>query len=665
MERSCDTMSTVLLLPTKPARKLILKTSGLAALVVLVGCQQQIKPPVTEIPTTEKIQASIPKEQADTEVAIEPSLPEQIDWNRRSREIARTELSPFLREHTTKAKEKPKIESPSPPAIPQESSQDKIEAYTPIENTPATQTIGETSISVISGAPTAIISKDPTKTAAKLLSQNQPESAILTINGVDPRTLSASQRAEILRIKASAYRQLNMTIAALRFDAERLRYIESETLVIVARKILEELDQLPKRILSDLSVGTDLLAGMAHALQLKTTRNSDAVSQWLRKYHNHPLLKANLSDYDFLTEAEPPKDFEISVLLPLSGDLATAGRAIRDGILYEYQKHRPNLGIALTIIDSESSTAGVLKQIGRSSTTEFVIGPLQKEKVTTFLQTRPEVPVLALNRVSTNKLELKSPFYSLSLAVEDDAKSAVNQIAREMDLPRVVVFHYDSSLGTRTAKAVYNQIEVIGGSTAGVFVLDQKKPEIAITKAFGISDSNDRRRKLSKTLGLRLEHTPRIRQDMSAIIIHTDPKRAQQIRPLLDFYYLEDTRVYLIGAYRSDISDITEDLKNTNVIVTPWDLGTTAKIDLSSRQHAKGVFGSLVAIGVDAMRMAIRLGFGRSTSFHGETGYLTLGADSLIHRQLSNVRISKSQKISVDLWKPLPSLLQSDLSHAE
>ena len=656
-------MSTVLLLPTKPARKLILKTSGLAALVVVVGCQQQVKPPVTEIPRTEKIQASISKENADTGAAIEPSLPEQIDWNRRSREIARTELSPFLREQTTKISEKPKIESP--PAIPPKSSQDKIEAHIPIENTPATQAIGETSTQVVSEAPTAIISEDPIKTAAKLLSQNQPESAILTINGVEPRTLSASQRAEILRIKASAYRLLNMTIAALRFDAERLRYVESETLVIVARKILEELDQLPKRILLDLSVGTDLLAGLAHALQLKTTRNSDAVSQWLRKYQNHPLLKANLSSYDFLTDAEPPKDFEISVLLPLSGDLATAGRAIRDGILYEYQKYRPNLGIALTIIDSESSTADALAQIGRSSATEFVIGPLQKEKVTTFLQTRPEVPTLALNRVPTNNLELKSPVYSLSLAVEDDAKSAVNQIAREMDLPRIVVFHYDSSLGTRTAKAVHNQIEVTGGSTAGVFVLDQKKPEIAITKAFGISDSNDRRRKLSKTLGLQLEHTPRIRQDMSAVIIHTDPKRAQQIRPLLDFYYLKDTMVYLIGAYRSDISDIAEDLKNTNVMVTPWDLGTTAKDDLNSRQHAKGVFGSLVAIGVDAMRMAIQLGFGGSTSFHGETGYLTLGADSLIHRQLSNVRISKSQEISIDLWKPLPSLLQSDLSRAE
>ncbi len=670
-------MSTDLLLRNKPARKLTLKTSGLAALVLLVGCQQQVKPPVAEIPTTEKMHTSSPKKQAAadvaikpslprqvaTDVAIKPSLPEQIDWNRRSREIARTELSPFVREQATKINKKSKIEPP--PTILPKSSRDKIEAHTTVENGPSTQPIDETSKPFIYERPTAILTNVPIETAAKLLSQNQPESAILTINGVDPRTLSTNQRADILQIKASAYRLLNMEIAALRFDAERLRYIESETLVVATKEILEKLKQLPERILSDLSVGTDLLAGMAHALQLKTTRNLDSVSRWLRKHHNHPLLEANLSDYDFLTDAEPPTDFKISVILPLSGDLANAGRAIRDGILYEYHKHRPDLGIALTIIDSESLTANMLAQMGRSSVTEFVIGPLQKERVTSFLQTQPDVPVLALNRVPTNKLALKSPVYSLSLAVEDDAKSAVNQIAREMDLPRIVVFHDDSTLGTRTAEAAHNHTEIIGGSTAGIFVLDQKKPEIAITKAFGISDSNNRRRKLSKILGLQLEHTPRIRQDMSAIIVHTDPKRAQQIRPLLDFYYLEDTRVFLIGAYRSDLSDIAEDFKNTNLIATPWDLGTTAKDEMISRQHAQGVFGSLVAIGVDAMRMAIQLGFGGSTSFHGETGYLTLGADSLIHRQLSNVRISEDQKINVDLWKPLPSLLQPDLSHAE
>ena len=101
-----------MLLRNKPARKLIIKTSGLAALLVVVGCQQQVKPPVTEITTAEKVPASsIQEEQADNDLAIEPSLPEQIDWNRRSREIARTELSPFHREQATGISEKPKIES--------------------------------------------------------------------------------------------------------------------------------------------------------------------------------------------------------------------------------------------------------------------------------------------------------------------------------------------------------------------------------------------------------------------------------------------------------------------------------------------------------------------------------------------------------------------------
>ena len=78
--------------------------------------------------------------------------------------------------------------------------------------------------------------------------------------------------------------------------------------------------------------------------------------------------------------------------------------------------------------------------------------------------------------------------------------------------------------------------------------LDSKKPETAITAAFGVKDSDDRRRQLSKASGLHLKHTTRIRQDMTTVVVHTDPKRAQQIRPLLDFYYLDETPVYLIGA---------------------------------------------------------------------------------------------------------------------
>jgi len=645
----------------------MMRTSALMSLVLIVGCQQQIKPPVTEIPRAETTpRAAPPAVEAPTDTPAsalntDPVLPEQIDWNRRSREIARTELSPIIRElpPTSLDSERPSELDPAAPFASAPEPSEGIALQTPpivrpIDETPEMPTV-------------PAIPENPIESSALQLSQNRPESAIMTLNTIDPRSLSETQRADVLRIKASAYRQLGMTIAALRFDAERLRYLEDDQLNAETRRILGELEQLPDRILLDLSIGTDLLAGLAHALQLKTTSATDvdAISQWLRKYRAHPLLKARLTDYEFLTDAVLPADFKVAVLLPLSGDWANAGRAIRDGILFEYQQRQTNVGVALTVIDSESLTPEQLIAIGQSTDTEFVIGPLQKDNIAILLESKPRIPVLLLNRIQTNALPLKSPTYSLSLAVEDDAESTINQIAREVDQPRVVVFHSDSPLGVRSAEAIRQQLTVVGGSHAGQFILDDKKPETAITKAFGVTDSDNRRRELSKTLGLRLEHTPRIRQDMSAVVVHTDPKKAQRIRPLLDFYYLDQTPVYLIGAYRDDLPEIVEDLKNTRVMVTPWDLGTPAKQALTSRPLAQGVFGSLVGVGIDAMSMAVQLGFGGSTSIQGETGYLTLGADSMIHRQLSTIHISRNETITRNLWEPLPSLLQSDLFYAD
>ena len=645
----------------------MMRTSALMSLALIVGCQQQIKPPVTEIPraeTTLESAETVVDTPTDTPVSAintDPELPEQIDWNRRSREIARTELSPILRElpPTSSESGRPTELDPAAPFVSESEATEGIALQTPVIVRP----IDETPEMVT--AP--VIPENPIESSALQLSQNRPESAIITLNAIDPRSLSETQRADVLRIKASAYRQLGMIIAALRFDAERLRYLEADQLNAETRRILGELEQLPDRILLDLSIGTDLLAGLAHALQLKTTSTTDedAISQWLRKYRAHPLLNARLTDYEFLTEAALPDDFKVTVLLPLSGDWANAGRAIRDGILFEYQERQTTVGVALTVIDSESLTPEQLIATGQSTDTEFVIGPLQKDKIAILLESQPRMPVLLLNRIQTNALPLKSPTYSLSLAVEDDAESTINQIAREVDQARVVVFHSDSPLGVRSAQAIRQQLTVVGGSHAGQFILDDKKPETAITQAFGVTDSENRRRELSKTLALRLEHTPRIRQDMSAVVVHTDPKKAQRIRPLLDFYYLDQTPVYLIGAYRDDLPDIVEDLKNTRVMVTPWDLGTPAKQALASRPLARGVFGSLVGVGIDAMSMAVQLGFGGSTSIQGETGFLTLGADSMIHRQLSTIHISSTEDITRHLWEPLPSLLQSDLFYAD
>ena len=672
----CDTVGTKLFSLLKPARNIIIRTSVLVGLTLISGCQQQVRPPVTEIPKGEIPQSSSSQTSESSEGNQEPDLPNQIDWNRRSREITRTELSPIRRQIPPTRKVDIDASQTSGLSIQQQTR------AIPVEIAPSIQPLDEKSAMPV--APIAstklkpiapIVIEPPNETiqaienpiekASAKLSQNEPESAILTINTIDPKSLSDEQRAAVLRIKAQAYRQLDMSIAALRFDAERLRYLHDSALNAASLEILEELEELPDRLLQDLSIGTDLLAGMAHAFLLRKARSEDGILQWLRKYRTHPLLKANLKEYEFLTAVEPPKDFDITVLLPLSGDLANAGRAVRDGILFEYQRQQSEVGVALNIIDTENLSSSELTTIGQSANAEFIIGPLRKDKVIELVGSRPRIPILVLNRVKTELINRLSPAYSLSLAIEDDAESTVNQIARQADRPRVVVFHADSPLGLRASEAINKQLILVGGSSGGDFALDKKKPEIAITEAFGVTDSNNRRREMSKMLGLRLEHTPRIRQDMTAVVVHTDPKKAQQIRPLLDFYYLGPTPVYLIGAYRPDLKGIAEDLRNTKLMVTPWDLGTVEKEALAGRVTAQGIFGSLVGVGIDAMRMAIQLGFGGSTSIQGQTGYLTLGSNSIIHRQLSMIQITNKEQIKSNLWEPSLSMLQMELLNAE
>ncbi len=640
--------------------------------------------PRAEVPRPKVSQQSYEPQTSDSaDPYQEPVIPEQIDWNRRSLEIARTELSPLTRDIQQRAQQITQPEQRQTPSTSESlGEQSAVTALNPstsiqaIDETPLSKPV-ETKPQIVdmpsTTAPLVVEPEsstepapiNPVAAASAKLAQNEPELAILTINAIDPKSLSKPQRAEVLQLKGQAYRQLNMSIAALRFDAERLRYLEDNELKDLSQRILTELNELPERLLQDLSVGTDILAGLAHALTLKNDPSDEGIAQWLRKYRSHPLLKANLEDYEFLSAIEPPNDFSITVLLPLSGDLGNAGRAIRDGMLFEYQKHRSEFGVALKVIDSSQLSSDELIAIGQSAESEFIIGPLQKEKVVELIESKPRVPLLALNRVKTDDVELASPVYSLSLAIEDDAESTVNQIARDSDRPRVVVLHSDSPLGLRAAKAIEEQVKQIGGSSAGQFPLDAEKPETVISQAFGVDDSKNRRRQLSKALGLRLEQTPRIRQDMSAVVVHAGPMKAQQIRPLLDFYYLDQTPVYLIGAYRPDLNEVAEDLRNSQLMVTPWDLGTEEKQSLTERTNAQGVFGSLVGVGIDAMRMAMQLGFGGSTSFQGQTGYLSLGADSLIHRQLSTIEISNNQQITAQLWEPLPSILQPDLSDAE
>ena len=640
--------------------------------MMLVGCPKQSKYPIAKVqPTGSENQALVPEDQPPMsnlgssedharekinpdkanesakgkekpKQSYEPIkstvMPDQPNWNRRSREIARTELSPI----TEQSDDKKALKT------------SELDNVIPLPLTTPILAIDET-----------YLSQNPIETASEQMIRQKPEASIETLDSINLDNLSETERADVFRIKSQALRQMNMPIEALRFEAERLKYLINPALNAATRRILGELETLKDSLLIDLSLESNQLAGLASAIRIKASQEPEDISDWLRKYREHPLLKANLPNYRFLIQFELQSAFRITVLLPLTGDLANAGRAIRDGILFEYQRRKSEVDLNLQIIDTAKLTLSELIEFGQLQESEFLIGPLQKDRVTTLLKSKPKTPVLALNRVKISDMQIENPAYSLSLSIEDDAESAVEQIARIVERPRIITFHSNSPLGLRAADAISQRLAKIGGSNGGQFVLDVKKPETAIAKAFGVSDSQNRRRDLANIVGLRLQHTPRIRQDMSSIVIQTNPTKVQQIRPLLDFYYLQETPVFIIGAYQNDLNEIVEDLRNSNLLLTPWDLGTKAKTALEQRPLSQGILGSLVAIGIDALDMTLRLGFGEPPFSQGQTGYLSLGNDLMIHRQLSKIEVSKDKMVTPIIWQPIPTSPPLDISNGQ
>jgi outer membrane PBP1 activator LpoA protein len=604
----------------KVARKDILRTGVAACVVILAGCQQQqVKPPTTDIPqvpTEQPTEATEPTpDTASDQAILSAELPTQTtsQWERDGREIARTELPSST--NTT--------ETPSPIAS-EDSATGASDTSTPLE-------------------------------LARLeIETDQPETAIEIIQRTDPRQLDRNERADMLQVKAEALRRLNLTIAALRTEAKRLEWIDPDEQDAEMQRLFAEIEQLPPLLVGDLGSGSDQLAGLAAAYRLQGTTDRQRIERWMRRFSNHPLSNSSLPDYAFLTDVEVPTQFHVTVLLPLSGDLEKAGRAIRDGILFALAAHPKRDALTFEFIDTTRLAEAELETIRSGQHTEFVIGPLRKSEVARFLAQPSQVPALVLNRIDETvaKRPGGAPIYSLSLAIEDDARSAVAYAARMADTPQVLMFNRPDALGQRAAAAVESALADSDGILVDQFTLDDENAEDTIADALGVTDSRNRRRELTRLLGLALEHTPRIRDDVTAVVLQTDPDQARQLRPLLDFYYLSETPVILTGAFRPDLNEMTEDFTNSLILATPWELGSQAREQLVARPFTQSAFGTLTAIGKDALDMTIRLGFGEATEFQGETGYLSLGDRLVIERRLGQVMIDADEQISERLWDP-------------
>ncbi|MQP76768.1 LppC family lipoprotein [Stenotrophomonas sp. MYb238] len=155
---------------------------------------------------------------------------------------------------------------------------------------------------------------------------------------------------------------------------------------------------------------------------------------------------------------------KMAVLLPLSGNLATAAAPVRDGLLagyYAEYRRRPQVDF----IDTRGTPAGAIAAYDKAVAggADFVVGPLGRDEVDAlFGRQQLQVPLLALNRGKDTPPAGSAGF---SLAPEDDGIMAAEYLlARERG--NVLVIGSNDDNGRRATAAFRERFAERGGKVA-------------------------------------------------------------------------------------------------------------------------------------------------------------------------------------------------------
>lgn len=386
-----------------------------------------------------------------------------------------------------------------------------------------------------------------------------------------------------------------------------------------------------------------------HALDPAATRSF--VNEWKRSPSTSDVSSATLERIFAIQRADLSPPRRVAVLLPLSGDLADAGQAVRDGLLAAYyadDADRPALaffdvganGMDVTSAYREAIAAGA----GR------IIGPLRKSAVRDLLaSTDLRVPVIALNRIRSDRTG--SAFQQFGLAPENDA-IATASLARQLGHERLLIIHRDDDWGERVASAFETALTAAGGEIAGrqTYPPDQDDLSAPIKALLLIDDSEDRHDRLESITGERYGFEARRRRDTDGIFIAAFERDARLVVPQLRFHRAIDLPVFGISDSFPEQPEIaaSRDLGGLIFARMPWLLDHSASaIAADARRQLEAVRSgkppaSLEGLGVDSYRLMAgidALTRNPGLAMPGVTGQLSVNPDGQVERALQPVRV--------------------------
>lgn len=490
-----------------------------------------------------------------------------------------------------------------------------------------------------------------TLSAELALGRNQPKAALTALTHPSLQRLgelSVEQQVRTHTVRARALEMDGQILPAARervFAGPLLQGNELSANNDAIWKLLSTLpvEQLQATTNDDFGGWLNLARTLKSAGTLE--QQQAAIDTWKAQNPQHPAalqLPQALAQLRSLT-SEPVT--RIALLLPQEGQLANVAKALREGFLaahYQAQQAGQNPP-AIQVFDSSRLTSmDEFYRQAQAAGVQLVVGPLEKDLVKQ-LSARPSLPIttLALN-YSDSATAGPQELFQFGLAAEDEAREVARRAWADGKRTAVAMVP-KGEWGDRVLTAFNNSWRAKGGTLVAVERIDQPV-DLArqIGDMFQLRASEGRAQRLQSTTGAQVAAQPSRRHDIDFMFLVATPQLAQQIKPTMVFQYAGDVPVYATSQLFTNSNDQAQynDLNGVRFCDTPWLLNANDPLRqqvVAQWPQAAGSLGRLYAMGVDAYRLAPRLGQLKAlpdSRLEGLSGSLSLNANRRVERQL-------------------------------
>jgi outer membrane PBP1 activator LpoA protein len=407
------------------------------------------------------------------------------------------------------------------------------------------------------------------------------------------------------------------------------------------------------------------LAAIAGPGESNPARIRSALGTWQRRHDGHPanarIVPALQARYRALT-VYPSR---IALLLPLSGPLAPAAEAVRDGfVAAQLDAAAADVDTSLTVWDTQALGAAEAYAGAVADGADFIVGPLRKEAVLEISRNRSRrVPMLALNDPGREELPPGGGLYRFALSPEEEAAQAAVRAVSEGH-EHLAALVPANGWGDRLLGGFREGMQDIEDAALvdyGYFPSSAADFSSPIRRLLRLDQSEGRYEEIRRATGTVMEFEPRRRADVDALLIAAPAPAARQLRPQLRFHFAADLPVYMTSAALAPQVEENRDLDGVIFADIPW---------LADAAHAgdprwqalesyapEGVRRArLYAFGADAFALvpAIWSGIGADMQvlLRGLTGTLRVEPDGRIARDLAFLTLRSGELVSLPALAP-------------